>query len=214
MKNFLKKMYLLYLNFYSKGKIKSFINPKTKIGKDIYIGRNCVFFKYLNSIGDYTFINDDVRIEFTKYIGKFCSISHHVLIGLGKHPIQFLSTNSIFYSKKKGYIKEDIYDTLKESGLTKIGNDVWIGAGSLIMSGITIGDGAIIAAGSVVTRDIPPYAIVGGVPAKILKYRFEKDIIDELVESKWWNVDIDILIKNYKYITNPKIFLKRIFNEI
>lgn len=77
-----------------------------------------------------------------------------------------------------------------------IGNDVWIGAYVNIIEGITIGDGAIIAAGSVVTQDVPPYAVVGGVPAKVIKYRFEQDIIEQLKKIEWWNKDQKWLKKN------------------
>lgn len=76
---------------------------------------------------------------------------------------------------------------LKEHNEVKIGNDVWIGTRAMILDGITIGDGAVIGAGAVVTKNVPPYAIVGGVPAKIIKYRFSQDKINELLASQWWN---------------------------
>ena len=79
-----------------------------------------------------------------------------------------------------------------------IGNDVWIGANAMILGGITIGDGAIIGAGAVVTKDIPPYAIVGGIPARIIRYRFPNDVINALLSSQWWNLSENILKSNIK----------------
>ena len=96
---------------------------------------------------------------------------------------------------------------------TKIGNDVWIGANAIIQSGVTIGDGAIIGSGAVVTKDVPPYAIVVGVPAKILKYRFNKEQIKELLQLKWWNLPFD-KIKNLPFNNINKVIqiLKREYN--
>ena len=95
-------------------------------------------------------------------------------------------------------------------GIT-IGNDVWIGDGAFIKNGVTIGDGAIIGARAVVTKDIPPYAIVVGVPAKILKYRFSEQIIDRLLNTKWWNLD-DSIIKKLPYYDIDKCL--KILEEI
>lgn len=88
-----------------------------------------------------------------------------------------------------------------------IGNDVWIGARSIIMDGVSIGDGAIVAAGSVVTKDVPPYAVVGGSPAKIIKYKFSQDIIDRLEEIQWWNLPDEEITKvvDLFHVENPSL---------
>lgn len=142
----------------------------------------------------------DVRIGKYSRVGRFTSISNSEIgnftaigsgcnIGLGQHPTNYLTTNSIFYKKGSWGFHDDWVKKInfEESKLIIIGNDVWIGINSIIMDGVTVGDGAIIAAGSIVTKDVPPYAIVGGVPAKIIKYRFSQDIIDRVLEIKWWN---------------------------
>lgn len=130
-------------------------------------------------------------------IGKYCSIAGNVVIGIGNHPINWLSTSPFFYMKFLGWRSKNSWrDTVPP---TFIGNDVWIGQGALIRDSITIGDGAIIGAGAVVVKDVPPYAVVGGVPAKIIKYRFTKEQITELLKLKWWDLDEEI-IKQIPYM--------------
>ena len=115
-------------------------------------------------------------------IGKFTAIGKGTRIGLGRHPVNYISTNSIFY--KPGQFQDkwaNNIDFIEELSIN-IGNDVWIGVSSIIMDGVSIGDGAIIAAGSIVTKDVPPYSIVGGTPAKVIKYRFDNEIIKRLLD--------------------------------
>lgn len=130
-------------------------------------------------------------------IGAFCCIGPGALIGgMGRHPTEWLSTHPAFYSTNEQaglyFAEKDAYE---EWLPTIIGNDVWIGARTLILEGITIGSGAIIAAGSIVTKDVPPYAIVGGVPAKIIRYRFSPEVIAELLDWCWWDLP-DTALKN------------------
>jgi acetyltransferase-like isoleucine patch superfamily enzyme len=128
----------------------------------------------------------------TVKIGKKCSIAMNCTFTLSNHLLDTFSTHPSdrhLFPHKKGntssYSKGDII----------IKNDVWIGVNSTILDGITIGNGAVIAAGAVVTKDVPPYAIVGGNPAKIIKYRFSKEIIDEIENSKFWDMDINTINK-------------------
>lgn len=147
-------------------------------------------------INSYSYIGRNSIIQNTT-IGKFCSIANDVFIGLGKHPLDFFSTAPIFY-RKINPLKLELVDAnldFDEYEKIVIGCDVWIGARAIIMDGVSIGHGAIVAANSVVTKNVPPYAIVGGVPAKILKYRFNEKKIEVLLNSKWWENDI-IDIKN------------------
>jgi chloramphenicol O-acetyltransferase type B len=128
-------------------------------------------------------------------IGSFCSIGPEVIIGgLGSHPTKFVSTHPVFYSTlcQSGttFTTQNLFDEQKS---VIVGNDVWIGARALILDGVTIGDGAVIAAGAIVTKDIPPYAIVGGVPAKIIRYRFSENVIFTLLEWEWWTLSDEIL---------------------
>lgn len=138
---------------------------------------------YLSSVGRYSKI---VHSE----IGKYCAISWDTTINAISHPYNHLTVSAFPYVPYVGnFVKERKQNYQK----VIIKNDVWIGANSVIMPGVTIGNGAIIGAGAVVTKNVPDYAIVAGVPAKIIKYRFSEDIIKRLLELKWWDLDPQII---------------------
>lgn len=148
------------------------------------------------SIGDYSYTSHNTKIQYTT-IGKFCSVGPDVKIGLGIHPTNFISTHPIFYSNQEACAKK-LRDNscFIEHKAIQIGNDVWIGANAIIADGVKIGDGAIIAAGAMVNSDVPGYAIVGGVPAKLIRMRFGEDVIASISNSGWWNKEIEWLRKN------------------
>lgn len=139
------------------------------------------------SIGSYTYIAESAIISQTR-IGKFCSIGPRVIIGYGIHPTNGISTSPMFYStyKQNGMTLSSTNKIVERKEIV-IGNDVFIGMNALILDGITIGDGAIVGAGAVVTHDVPPYAIVVGCPGKVVKYRFEQEVINKLLKLKWWD---------------------------
>jgi acetyltransferase-like isoleucine patch superfamily enzyme len=158
-----------------------------------------------STIGNYTYITAHTLIESTD-IGKFCSIGPNTVIGYGNHPVNFLSSSPIFYHVEKIFGKtfatEEAFETAPR---VKIGNDVWIGGNVYIRNGVSIGDGSIIAAGAAVVKDVPPYAIVGGVPAKIIRYRFPEAIIKQLLKIKWWEWSDEMLQKNQPYFISEDI---------
>ncbi len=127
-------------------------------------------------------------------IGSFCAIAHNVLIGAGQHPLGFLSVHPFQYTNNFIRHKQSTSSFESYRPVT-IGNDVWIGYNVAIMDGLKIGDGAVIGSNAVVTKDIPPYAIAVGVPAKVIRYRFDEQIISELLDIKWWYLDD-------RYLTN------------
>lgn len=185
------------------------VHPTTKIGIFVQIERYCKIDKNVE-IGDYTYINEYTRIDAnTNKIGKYCSISHNVKIGLGPHPSNFVSTSPIFYSKQRSFAKINIYDEYADKGYTDVGHDVLVGANSIILAGVNVGTGAVIGAGSVVIKDVEPYSIVAGNPAKIIKYRFTKEIIDKLLQSQWWESEANYLLKKYN-MCDIESFLKQI----
>ena len=172
------------------------------------------FCKLINvKIEDYSYIANNSHL-INCSVGKFCSIGPFVKIGLGKHPVDRFSTSPIFYSTKNPLrINLVSQDTFKEFEEVSIGNDVWIGANATIMDGVKIGDGAIVAAGAVVTKDVPDYAIVGGVPARIIKYRFEESIIQKLKTVKWWEMDLNRLSNYEREFENIELFLNKIMEK-
>lgn len=131
---------------------------------------------YATTLGYNNFFGGDITI------GKYCQIGADVAIHTSNHPMSFLST----------YINKNLFDgelsSLKEIKRTIIGNDVWIGHNVIILGNVTIGNGAILAAGAVVTKDVAPYTIVAGVPAKPIKKRFSERIIQEIEDLKWWDL--------------------------
>ena len=127
-------------------------------------------------------------------IGKYCSIGRFVCIGTGQHPTDLLSTHTLFYSDMPFGPNLPPECRCKYDGEhppCHIGNDVWIGRNAVIKDGVTVGDGAIIGTSAVVTKDVPPYAIVVGVPARIIRYRFSPEIIEALLELRWWDLPIE-----------------------
>jgi acetyltransferase-like isoleucine patch superfamily enzyme len=145
------------------------------------------FFLHHVVLDDYSYIARNSNATNVR-IGKFCSIGPNFCCGLGLHPTDGISTAPMFYSKAKqngvSLVNEVVYEEQKQ---TIIGNDVFIGANVTIVDGVKIGDGAVIGAGAVVVKDIPPYAVAVGVPAKVIKYRFNEKIIKRLIEMQWWD---------------------------
>lgn len=172
----------------------------------------------LRKCGRCTYYDTDLYIESPETtIGSFCSIGKHVTLGHGEHPLNFLSSSPYFYLdnlgwKRKSAVSHNEYWKMKPIA---IGNDVWIGEGVFIKNGITVGDGAVLAAHAVITKDVPPYAVVAGVPAKIIRYRFSADIIEELLRLRWWELE-DNMIKQIPYddINAALAFLRRQRNII
>ena len=175
-----------------------------RLGYGSYIGNNC---------------------SLSADIGRFTSIAPHVRCNPGKHPLSypFATTAPCFFSLNKEHSQNGstfatkqmfdefaLYDK-KRNIAVKIGNDCWIGEGTFLVGGITIGDGAVVLAHAVVTKDVPPYAIVGGVPAKVLRYRYDEDTIAFLQKIQWWNSPVEWLKEHWELLCDMDK-LKRYYN--
>lgn len=159
----------------------------TAIGTATRIMKNCLINH--SQIGNYTYVSRNAIIQNTT-IGNYCSISYDLICGLGRHPVDKFSTSPIFYRKENnnGISIVECNGDFKEYLPIVIGNDVWIGARVTILDGVNVGNGAVIATGAVVTKDVPAYAIVAGVPAKVIRYRTNETHIKQLLKSEWWDL--------------------------
>ncbi len=171
------------------------------------IGKNTCFSGFLG-FGSYIGKNCNISAK----IGRYCSIASDIKVVSGTHPTKdFVSTHPAFFSTKKQagftYVGKDMFVENKfaeGSYSVVIGNDVWIGQGVILLSGVTVGDGAIIATGAVVIKDVEPYSIVGGVPAKEIRKRFDDEEIKFLLDLKWWDKPEKWIRENAEKFSNIK----------
>ncbi|HIT65723.1 MAG TPA: CatB-related O-acetyltransferase [Candidatus Merdisoma merdipullorum] len=209
------------------GKIKN--KGKVKMDRDVYIDPFTVF-EGKNSVGAGTnlqychigfasYISFNVEMSYVD-IGKYSCIGPDVRIIRGQHPINQVSVHPAFYALKTvsgfTYVEKDKFNEYRyvdSNYAVKIGNDVWVGAGVSIMEGVTIGDGAVIAAGAVVVKDVEPYAVVGGIPARIIKHRFAPSTIEELLKLEWWNRGEMWISEHAELFDNVEMFLSEIKRE-
>lgn len=154
-------------------------------------------------IGKYSYINKYCLIEKNTSIGRFCSIAYNVKIGLGSHPVDWVSTHQFAYDPKYKFVEESRSFNEGTYKKTIIGNDVWIGANAIILGGVNVGDGAIIGANSLVSSDVEPYTIIHGAPAKFSRYRFDEKIIKNLLDIKWWNWKESKVKENIDLFNDP-----------
>lgn len=211
---------------YNKYRFRKYLNleyPCNISRKSTFEGNNFIqkdsFFS--GELGYGSYIGSSCHI--VAKVGRFTSIAPRVIINPGVHPMYppYVSTSPLFISNKQYYPNKWVDKTLFEeiahvpnsNDVVVIGNDCWIGDGAFIVGGVTIADGAIVLAHAVVTKDVPPYAIVGGVPAKIIRYRYTANQIYKLMSIKWWNKDILWIKRHAHLFLNLDEFLKDFSNE-
>jgi len=178
-----------------KGKAVLTVEPPVTFQQKFHFGSS-------SQVGAFTYLNSGVAVS-CQSIGRYCSIAGKARIGEHQHPVEWLSSNPFQYNRARFAFSTVArhYRPLDPAAspnnfrkpAPRIGNDVWLGSHVAVLRGTTIGDGAIVASGAVVTKDVPPYAIVGGVPASLIRYRFDEATIERLQELRWWRFAPDQL---------------------
>lgn len=176
---------------------RSHINRKAKVYSCVHIDNS--------TLGAYSYVSRHSRIVHAD-VGKFCSIAGETKVGMSTHTLDKLSTSPLFTEQKNAtkhsWAKNSVLNPYER---VKVGNDVWIGVRAIILGGKTIGNGAVVAAGAIVTKDVPPYAVVAGVPAKVVRYRFPKEMIERLEALQWWELPDEVLKKNIALFQSNEI---------
>lgn len=196
--------YWKYRNFTEGLKIYNYsLSPRTKLGKKVMVRSGTEIGNI--SLDDYSYISGPRSYVEEAKIGKFCSIARQVVIGVSGHNYEWVTTSPIITSKEFGFVKNDRGEPQKMMPI--IGNDVWVGMNAIIMRGVKIGDGAVIAAGSIVTSNVEPYSIVAGIPSKHIRFRFTEAQIEKLLEIKWWDWDESKIKENSNLFYDIESFL-------
>lgn len=167
---------------------------RCKVGNNVALNRRSYFND--SKIGGFSYAGSNTTMNFTS-IGKFCSLARNVDIGGFDHDYHKVTTMPMFrFQQLIGGDNPEV----DGDELCRIGSDVWIAAGTQVLHKASVGDGAVIGGGAVVTKDVPPYAIVAGVPAKIIKFRFDEKVIAELMDISWWNWPEEVVLQNIKWM--------------
>ncbi len=160
-------------------------------------------------VGRYSYIGYQCFMVNTQ-VGAFCSIADRCSIGGAGHPFQYVSSSPVFHEGKNVLKKHFSFHQMEITPKTIIGNDVWIGQGAFIKAGVTIATGAVIGMGAVVTHDVGPYEIWAGNPAVCIRKRFEDEKVEELMASRWWEME-EAYLKDYaQFFQEPAVFLERV----
>ena len=177
------------------------------VGSWTEIGANTLLIE--STFDDYSYTAGDAQIIYTD-IGKFCSIASHVRINPGNHPMTRVTQHHMTYRRKQFGLGEDDDAEIfawRRAHRCVIGHDVWIGHNAIILPGVTVGTGAVVGAGAVVSKDVEPYTIVGGVPARPIRKRFSDAVIDKLLQSAWWDWDRETLERRFDELLDLDRFL-------
>ena len=199
------KISYLYSKIFKKIRGVAILNSTIKNSSKIEAGS-----AFINSYMDkYSFCGYDCEILNT-VIGSYCSIANNVVIGGAMHPASWVSTSPVFYKGRDSIAKKFSEFERPHDKITTIGHDVWIGQYCLIKQGVSVGTGSIIGMGSIVTKNVPPFEIWAGNPARLIRKRFDEDTIQKLLETKWWEKSDDEINKLAIHIKDVNQFLNKL----
>jgi virginiamycin A acetyltransferase len=184
------------------------------VGERVVMGRGCSVSRGAQlangvRLGDFSYVNCGAIVASGEF-GRFCSIGPYSIIGMPEHPTGYLSTSPRLYGPENILGAPSDWNDFPEP--PQVGSDVWIGASTFVRQGVRIGHGAIVGAGAVVTRDVPPYGIVAGVPANLLRFRFPPEIVADLLETRWWERSTEELVADAGNFQVP--WRGRIYQEV
>jgi acetyltransferase-like isoleucine patch superfamily enzyme len=162
---------------------------------------------YHSNMGKHSFCGYECDI-FHADIGSFVSIANGVVLGGGRHPMEWVGMSPVFYEGRDSVKAKFATHKRRPIQRVNVGHDVWIGRSAIVLPGVTIGDGAVVGAGAVVTKDVAPYAIVAGNPARLIKYRFDQSTIERLQRLKWWDLDEERLHELGPFVADVEKFLE------
>lgn len=203
----LSPVYWFFMNRFRQHQVESRqVAWRAKLGKHVIIRAGSEVGPSV-SIGDYSYISGPRSYVEAATIGKFCSIARQTTIGVSGHDYTKVTTHPFIIDPAYKFVTAPVVESQKLPPV--IGHDVWIGMNCVVHRGVSIGHGAVIASDAVVTRDVEPYSIVGGNPARHLKYRFPPEVIEALLKIEWWNWDEDSVMKNMNYFNDPIEFLRK-----
>jgi phosphonate metabolism protein (transferase hexapeptide repeat family) len=181
----------------------------SEIGPWTAIGPNCSITE--STFGAYSYCAGDVSIIYSE-VGKFCSIASHVRLNPGNHPMQRVTQHHMTYRRAQygfGHTDDAAFFDWRRADKVTIGHDVWLGHGVLVMPGVSIGTGAVVGAGAVVTKDVEPYTVAVGVPARPLRLRFPKDVALRLLAIAWWDWPREVLEERFADLNDLATFLEK-----
>lgn len=158
-------------------------------------------------MGRYSFCGYDCDIYLAD-IGSFTSIANGVVLGGARHPMEWVSMSPVFYAGRDSVKAKFSEHKLDPPERVKIGHDVWIGRSAIVLPGVAVGDGAVIGAGAVVTKSVPPYSVVAGNPARLVRYRFDEETVNKLLSVQWWNLPADELRRLAPYFNEIDHFFE------
>lgn len=161
---------------------------------------------YFSTMGRHSFCGYDCDVSHAD-IGSFVSIANGVVIGGGRHPMEWVGMSPVFYAGRDSVKAKFATHAREPARRVSVGHDVWIGRSAIVLPGVKIGDGAVVGAGAVVTKPVPPYAIVAGNPGHVLRYRFSESVVERLVATQWWTLEDESLRRLGPYFNDVDRFL-------